>query len=85
MATTGSPGRGGVKRGRGRGNFGAREQREEGDACKQAIVFSLLPRARSRALIPFPLTIPFERLPRRLELLWTSQLSIHSLQNVASY
>jgi len=40
----------GVKRGRGRGNLGAR--------------VPLLARARSRALIPFP--FPFERLPRRL-------------------
>ena len=43
----------GVKRGRGRGNLGARGKQE-----------SLLPRAWSRALIPFP--FPFERLPRRL-------------------
>ena len=33
-------------------------------ACLQGFPSSLLPRARSRALIPFP--FPFERLPRRL-------------------
>ena len=33
-------------------------------ACLQAFPSSLLPRARSRALIPFP--FPFERLPHRL-------------------
>ena len=44
----------GVKRGRGRGNLGARED----------VGRSLLPLAWSRALIPFP--FPFERLPRRL-------------------
>ena len=32
-------------------------------ASLQAFPSSLLPRARSRALIPFP--FPFERLPRR--------------------
>ena len=48
---------------RGRGNLGAREcvgrPREKG-----TFPFSILPRAWSRALIPF--TFPFERLPRRL-------------------
>ena len=37
-------------------------------ASLQAFPFSLLPRAWSRALIPFP--FPFERLPRRLEKQW---------------
>jgi len=48
----------GVKRGRGRGNLGARGRKERN------LPSSLLPRATSRALIPFP--FPFERLPRRL-------------------
>ena len=45
----------GVKRGR--GNLGARGRKERN-------LSSLLPRAWSHALIPFP--FPFERLPRRL-------------------
>ena len=53
----------GVKRGRGRGNLGAREHvgraREKGKEPS-----SLLPRAWSRALVPFP--FPFERPPRKL-------------------
>ena len=49
----------GVKRGRGRRNLGARER--VGHSPPPS---SLLPRASSRALIPFPFL--FERLPRRL-------------------
>ena len=47
----------GVKKGRGRRNLGAREP-------PYSLPSSLLPRARSRALVHFP--FPFERLPRRL-------------------
>ena len=51
----------GVKRGRERGNLGARAR----GACEEEkFPSSLLPRARSRALIHYP--FPFERLPRRL-------------------
>ena len=56
----------------GKGVLGARETRgarEEGGRETPASSpppSSLLPRAWSRALIPFPFPLPFERLPRRL-------------------
>ena len=54
-----------VERGRGRGNLGARESmwgaRGRKERKKERFPSSLLPRAWSRALIPFP--FPFERLP----------------------
>ena len=52
----------GVERGRRRVNWGAREGERKGK--ERSFPSSLLPRAWSRDLIPFP--FPFERLPRRL-------------------
>ena len=50
------------------GNLGARERARE----KEKEPSSLLPRAWSRALIPFP--FPFERLPLRLAEKWQRKL-----------
>ena len=48
-------------------------------ASLQALPSSLLPRAWSRALIPFP--FPFERLPRRLEVFRFQIFSCEDLQS----